>query len=358
MEAQQSQSFTMNWKLLDSLPNIGVAGAFAGVHNDVLIVTGGANFPNGMPWESGKKHYNNDIFVFKKNKNGGVKRMDIFFKLSENIAYGASVSMPKGIVCIGGDNENGISDKVFLMRWNVKNKEIEIEYLNKLPLPLTNCSATNIGNTLYVAGGESDNKTQNVFLSLDLNNRQNTWQTLPILPKPLSHFVMVAQNNSILVIGGRAKTPSGISDLYKTVFAFDVHKKEWIEKTPLPYPLSAGTGVALNNQNIILFGGDKGETFHQVETLLAAINAETNADKKQDLIRQKNALQIAHPGFSKAVLKYNTPKNEWKTFGTMPYPSPVTTSLAKWGQNIIIPSGEIRAGVRSPQLLSAKITEK
>ena len=31
-------------------PNPGVAGAFAGMSNGVLLVAGGANFPNGYPW--------------------------------------------------------------------------------------------------------------------------------------------------------------------------------------------------------------------------------------------------------------------------------------------------------------------
>ena len=42
----------MEWEKLPDLPNqLGVAGPFVGVHNDALILSGGANFPLGVPWE-------------------------------------------------------------------------------------------------------------------------------------------------------------------------------------------------------------------------------------------------------------------------------------------------------------------
>ena len=59
----------------------------------------------------------------------------------------------------------------------------------------------------------------------------------------------------------------------------------------MPYALSAGTGILYDANNIILFGGDKGTVFHKTETLIAAINAEKDEVKKQELIKQKNKLQ-------------------------------------------------------------------
>ena len=57
LNAQKSPISMGDWQSIDSLPtpNIGVAGAFSGVHNGAMVVAGGANFPNGMPWEGGKK---------------------------------------------------------------------------------------------------------------------------------------------------------------------------------------------------------------------------------------------------------------------------------------------------------------
>jgi hypothetical protein len=55
----------------------------------------------------------------------------------------------------------------------------------------------------------------------------------------------------------------------------------------LPYAISAGTGVVVGKNQCILFGGDKGETFHQVEILLAQIAQESDPEKKAKLIAQK-----------------------------------------------------------------------
>ncbi len=356
----------MNWQIIDSLPppNIGVAGAFTGVHNGAIIVAGGANFPNGMPWEGGKKQYNNEIFVFIKNKESKLKRHHQSFFLLEKGAYGASVSTPKGIVCMGGENEKGASDKVFLMQWDKEKQAVSIQYLTNLPRPLTNASATVIGNRIYVVGGESDNKTTPSFLSLDIKDSKAAWKILPNLPKALSHAVVAAQSKSIYVIGGRAKTASGISDLYNSTLKFDIKKNSWIPPLSIisdgqqnTTALSAGTGIAIGTHYIVLFGGDKGETFHQVETLLAAINGEHEEAKKQTLIQQKNQLLASHPGFSKDVLLYDTQTDKWTKIGTIPFDSPVTTTAFKSGKRIFIPSGEIRAGVRTPHILALDILQ-
>jgi N-acetylneuraminic acid mutarotase len=55
------------------------------------------------------------------------------------------------------------------------------------------------------------------------------------------------------------------------------------------------------------------------------------------------------------VLLYISKKDEWKSVVCIPYDSPVTTTAVKWNDEVTIPGGEIRAGVRTPQILSAII---
>ena len=123
----------------------------------------------------------------------------------------------------------------------------------------------------------------------------------------------------------------------------------------MPYALSAGTGISVDESEILIFGGDKGQTFHKTEVLLAAISAEKNESKKQDLVRKKNELQQSHPGFSKDVLLYNNIKDEWKLISKIPFVTPVTTTAVKWNESVFIPGGEIKAGIRTPQILMGKI---
>lgn len=360
--AQPPTTDTIEWKIAAELPSVngqakalGVAGPVVGVTNNRLIVGGGANFPNGMPWLGGKKKYYDDVYVFEKNAKGSIQLYPKTFHLPDAVAYSANVSTPQGIVVAGGENENGLSNKVFLLQWNTAKNDIAVKELPHLPMPVTNASITADESIIYLAGGESTNGVSDQFYCLDIQNTAAGWQTLPALPKPISHAVMVVQSDAkdkgIYIIGGRKRNSNGISDLYATIYRFDLKNKKWNEKQSLPYALSAGTGIAVGSHCILLFGGDKGETFHKTEELIAAINAEKDEAKKQQLIDEKAALQASHPGFSNQVLQYNTITNKWDAISTIPFAVPATTTAVKWSNEVVIPSGEIRAGVRTPQIL-------
>jgi N-acetylneuraminic acid mutarotase len=76
------------------------------------------------------------------------------------------------------------------------------------------------------------------------------------------------------------------------------------------------------------------------------------------LVQQKTVLQSSHPGFSREVLSFNTLTNSWEKAGCIPFETPVTTQAIKWGDDVIIPSGEIRAGVRTPNILLGRLLFK
>lgn len=368
LPAQKKQVQSVNWCIAATLPaakgndtSLGFAGPVAGVHNHVLFVGGGANFPDSMPWLGGKKKYYDEVYVYFKRK-GKITLYEKTFSLPATIAYPANCSVKNGVVYIGGENENGISNKVWLMHWSNEEQKVIFVSLPDLPTGLSNAAATVYKNTLYVAGGETAAAASAQFYSLNLNNTEAGWEILPPVPKPVSHTVLAVQSNGkypcIYLAGGRKKTAGGISHLYAFLYEFDLKKKQWKEKTPLPYSLCAGTGLPVGTDALLMLGGDKGTTFHKVETFIAAINTENDEIKKQALIKQKNILQSTHPGFSKEMLLYSTTKNIWKTIGSIPFDVPATTSAFLWGKDIIIPSGEIRAGVRSPQILLGKINFK
>lgn len=366
--AQKKQHYFLKWSIAAELPadsgrqnSLGVAGAVTGIHKDVLFVAGGANFPDAMPWQGGAKNFHAAIHVYAA-KHHKLKLLVKSSSLPHPVAYAASCNTPTGILYAGGESEHGLSDKVWLMMWDDKTEEILFKILPKLPFAVSNAAATLIGNTVYLAGGETVVNTLTQFISLDLNDTLQGWKKLADIPHPVSHTVMVAALNNkgdkIYLCGGRKKNTNGISTLYNNVFVYDVTANRWEEKRALPYALSAGTGVIQDEKNIILFGGDKGTVFSKTETLIAAINAEKDPVKKQELVQQKNKLQSEHPGFSKEVLLYNIKNDTWKIIGTIPFDTPVTTTAVKYKSGVFIPSGEIKAGVRSPKIIAVKILQK
>jgi N-acetylneuraminic acid mutarotase len=56
-----------------------------------------------------------------------------------------------------------------------------------------------------------------------------------------------------------------------------------------------------------------------------------------------------HRGFRAAVLHYDTTAGAWTEAGTLPAPR-VTTCCVPWDGSWVIPSGEARPGVRSPEV--------
>ena len=279
-------------------------------------------------------------------------------KLPQPVAYCANVMTPEGLVYLGGENEEGISDKVVLAAYEKTSNKILFFDLPSLPLPLTHLAAVYDNHIIYVAGGSSKEGSSGKLFSLDISAQGASWQSLPDIPVKIAFAVMVIQSdgdhNCIYLIGGRRKNNNGLSDIFNTVYQFDIKDNRWKQKQSLPYSVSAGTGIAIGSNHILLLGGDKGETFSKEEKLSMAISNEKDEQKKKNLVNEKIALLEAHPGFTSEVLLYNTIANTWEKTTPLPSGSPVTTTAIKWGDDIIIPSGEIKAGVRTPKILVGK----
>lgn len=362
----QEQVKSIEWDVAASLPapegadkQPGLAGAVSGMYNDVLIVGGGANFPDGMPWLGGKKKYHDEVYVFKAVAPGKLMSVEKKYKLPFSTAYGASCSTPAGVVYVGGESSEGISNKVVLLQWDKARQNLITKNLPDLPLAVANASATSWGSKIFVLGGETVESAINAFHLLDLDKLADGWKEMPALPRPVSHAVAAIQKTgsvtSIYLVGGRRKNAGELSEFYGSTYAFDLIANKWSEKRSLPYRLAASTGIAVGNKHLLLFGGDRGDTFNKTENLIFAIAKEKDGTKKDELNQQKIALQANHPGFSKEVLQYDTETDKWTVVGSIPFNSPVTTTAVKWGSSVIIPSGEIKAGVRTPQILVGEV---
>jgi len=364
----QNNTKHITWSQPTRLPTIngnkqlGLAGVFTGVNNDVLLVAGGSNFADGAkPWQGGKKIHYDDIYVLEKHGENKFTWLTPKTKhLARKVAYGASTSIAAGIVCAGGETETSdCSAEVFLMKWNKKQQDVSFANLPSLPVPLANACMTSIGNVIYLFGGESKGIPSNKCFKLDLDAAIKQWETLPPMPIAMSHSVAVTQSNGkyscIYIIGGRSSTPEGISTLHNNTFCYDPQENKWIRLAPVgdgntTTTMSAGTAVAEGNDEVILIGGDKGNIFHQIEIFNSRISHARNDDEKNKLQNEKLQLLNHHPGFSRDVYIYNTLKNTWEQIGSLPFYGQVTTIAVKWDNEIFIPGGEIMPGTRTAEI--------
>lgn len=355
----------LHWSLAGALPGgingaqSGLAGAFVGVSEDILWLAGGSNFSNGLPWNGGTKLFHDTVFYFQKNRQGQTfQLLPLRSRLPRAIAYGASIPVRNAVVCAGGQDGSGFSRNVCLVAYSKAKKNIELTELAPLPAGVANAAGVYYDNKIYLAGGETENGTANQLWVLDVSDTNAKWQPLHSLPEAVSHAVLIAmpdtKTGSLYLAGGRRKNPSGISWFYENVYRYDIGTDQWISCQSMPYALSAHTALAVDAETLLVFGGDKGTVFNQVERDLAAISKETDPDQKAKLLAHKNNLQNTHPGFSREILAYHIKTGKWSIIGKLPFPTPVTTTAVFWKGNIILASGETRAGIRTPEIWMGK----
>lgn len=306
--------------------NPGLAGAFSGIIDGSLIIAGGANFPDEKPWEGGLKQWWNTLYVFDLS----LKKWDIVqdFLLSP-IAYGISIQLTDGILCVGGCDENTCYSDVFSIIKRQNKLYIDNEWPS-LPVPLACGTGVKSEDRIYVFGGqESMGKqiaTSHAFV-LDLNSKDKGWQELPSWPgEPRGYSVSAAASGKIYLFSGRNYDDKGLMRKLTDGFVYDERKKSW-KKLSENFPVMAGTAFTYKEDKIFFVGG--------VEHILPT--------------------SPEHPGFKNTISCYNIISENLEDLTEIPYPVPVTTNLAYVDNTIYILSGETRPGIRTPYVLRGKM---
>ena len=384
---------TLEWKSLPDLPGgFGVAGPFAGTHNDTLIIAGGANFPDGAPWRptadggtSAKVYYDTIHVVTKDGADYSIAEAKA--KLPQVLGYGVSISTTDGVLCIGGEwRKDGVthrSAKVFAV--SLADGQVVVDE-NYPPLPDATTAAAGalVGKTIYIAGGDSgEGATQN-FWSLDLAKRDTDdfkWVELPPWDGPArTHLLASAQNDGgtdcLYIFSGRMKDTQGRWHMLSDTYKYNPKSGKWKRVNNIqtkgdaqPRCVMAGTAASVGTNSLLLFGGANGKRFITLESLSAQITAAKAAGNEQvaaALDAEKQKIQDAHDGFSRDILLYNTVTDQWQKFANfkegsrsatapgvtklVPIGSHVTTTAVQWGSSIIIPTGESSPGIRTKNI--------
>lgn len=329
--------------------NQGLAGALIGMSGSRLLIGGGANFPDGLPWEGGKKTYHSKMFVFSFDGQLEWLKEET---LDSPRAYAANSPYQKGFVSAGGEDGQNILSRVDY--FYLEKDSLIRTSLPDLPLPLTNGSLVTREEALYFVGGENKEGVSDKIYRWKAGDKE--WMEYTQLAKPVTHAIVLQDKEFLYLLGGRRKRNGDTSEIYSDYYQIDLNTKEQKRMPDLPLPLAAGTGAVGPDGKLWIFGGDDGSTFTPTEEFLLKIEAENNPSEKESLIKQKNELQKNHPGFYPGVLSLE--KEGWMEQMKLPYATPVTTSAVRFQDFILIPNGEIRAGVRSPKILIGKWQNK
>jgi N-acetylneuraminic acid mutarotase len=326
-----SSSSSSGWTRRPAYPlPPGVAGAIAGAHGGVLIAAGGANFPDKMPWDGGKKIYYDEIFVIAP----GDTAWRSAGKLPERRAYSASVSLADGVLVLGGENSETIFSDSLLLRWD--GRAVVVERGPALPAPRTSQVAAVLDGSVYVAGGYAPGAVRvstGDFWRLDLAHRAAGWKKLPSWPGPTrAQGTIAALDGAIYLISGLEMVvgadgkgkPTYLAD----AFCFRAEKWERLPDppwsavaVPSPAPVTPSPAPA----RIWMLGG--------VDSRLVG--------------KQPRDTRVPDH-----IMYFDVAAHAWKTVAER-WPDPVVTAPAvQFGSEWWIVSGEIMAGVRTTSVWS------
>ncbi len=156
------------------------------------------------------------------------------------------------------------------------------------------------------------------------------WEILePWLGPARSNPVAAAHDGSFYLFSGVERTPDGQGGLSLRFLtdAYRFHPDQgWEQLADLPHAVAAAPSPAAQYgpTHVLIFGGNDGADVPRVQEL-----------------------KDRHPGFRRDILAYHIITDTWVTLDSLPA-AHVTTPVVQWGSDVIIPSGEIRPGTRSP----------
>jgi len=321
-------SALQGWRQLPPYPQrLGVAGVLAGEHGGVLIAAGGANFPDQPPWEGGKKVYHDDIHVLRPEAGDWVPAG----RLPEARGYAAVVSLPEGVLVIGGENADMVFADTLWLRWD--GRQVVVTRGPVLPVATTYPAAVQREHVVYVAAGYAAGalrRSQAAFWRLDLRGTSPVWVALPVWPGPSrGQAIMAALDDAVYLFSGiesngAATGPTGVSYLTDAYCYREASGWERLPDlphsavaAPSPAPVSPAAGC------IFILGG--------VDGRLAG--------------KQPRETRVPDE-----ILAFDAGQGTWRTLPQR-WPDPVVTAPAvSWRGEWIFVSGETMAAVRTPHV--------
>ncbi len=304
----------------------GFAGSFAGVSNGALLVAGGANFPGRRPWEGGEKVWYDLVFVLE-GQGGSWK---VAGRLPRPLGYGIGVSHGQGLVCVGGGDATGNSAEAFRLDW--REGELITTRLPPLPKPVANACGALVGDRLYIAGGQErpdSSETLKRAWTIDLSAAEPNWAEVEPWPGPARMLAVAAGCDGAFWIAGGVDLVAGdggraVRKYLKDAYRYDIGRG-WTRIADLPFPVTAAPSPAPEDvRGFFILGGDDGA--------------------------QIGVAPQEHRGFRKDILRYDLVTKTWQPSGMLTSPR-VTVPCVRWGMSWVVPGGEVRPGVRSPEVL-------
>lgn len=332
----------------------GVSALYAGVYNGQLWMAGGCNFPDIPVAEGGKKVYYDGVYTAPLPSDSVLTWTRVGC-LPEAAAYGVTVSSEKGLICIGGNTASRALNQVFLL--SLQNGEgsvnelasLRIDTLPSLPATVDNMAGACLGQTVYVVGGNVDGVPSSAVFALDMQALEQGWKQVTEVPgNPRVQPVCAASSGKLYVWGGFAAPGAGReASLNVDGYAYDPRTATWMavatpcDETGTPVSLGGGMALAAGDGKILCAGGVNKDIF------LKALKGEF-----------AGPTYLSHPKewyrFNRKVLLYDTATDTWQVLGDWEQGARAGAAFVTDGSAYYILNGELKPGIRTPQITRLK----
>ena len=323
----------------------GVSAPFCGAIQDVLVVAGGANFPDKSLLDGGAKRVYADIWAKaphgRKWVHAGV--------LPDSTAYGATFAVDSALVLAGGNVCGVTTDKVYELRLSYG--KAVLRTLPQLPVPMEQCGWTRDGENLYLVGGVGTTGVYTCKIGTYI------WSKIADLPEPLVQPVAYASAGRLYVWGGFNPETLDVSDrgivMDLTVISSGseggVEKSVWTEAPAIPDggTFVGATGATLPDGRLVVVGGVN-------RAIFARALHNTPEDRIPYLSKEPAEYQ-----FRQDVFAFDPVSCAWTRLGTVPAcalagPGVAVrpASSASGHDALYVAGGELKPGVRSPRIFS------
>lgn len=214
----------------------------------------------------------------------------------------------------------------------LRGTQLAFEEYPPLPISLSQIAGALVGRKIHVCGGmEAPDSTwaSDRHWVLDLDAREKGWQELERLP---SGGRILATScgigDSFFIAGGCSLEPdkAGVAKRTYLKEAWRYREGKWIRLRDLPRAaVAAASPAPVQEGAFFVVSGDDG----------TQVNLASPAD---------------HRGFTPEILRYEIAGDLWSHFGALDLPPPVTLPTAPWRGGHVFFNGEVKPGVRTPQV--------
>lgn len=321
----------------------GVSAPFAGFIGDWMVVGGGCNFPEIPAAEGGRKVYYKDIYACRHGEDSlqWVKVGDF----PVEVAYGASVEMADGLICMGGMSGSSSLNSVYRLSLDAEGKDFRISELPALPETIDNAAGTKVGTTLYITGGNQGNGG-NALYAFNLET-DSVWKKLADYPGPkrIQPVLLGTEEGTLFLMGGfevNADTKQAV--ISSDYLIYNIAADGWGESQAVP-AMKDGSQRALvgcsgtnTGKELVVAGGVNYGIFK------AAVEGRAPSDYMK---RPSDWYQ-----FSKDLLVYDLQEREWKVQSDVDGFNKAGGSLLYRNGNLYMVCGEIKPGIRTPEIVT------